>query len=91
MGSDAEQFKEKLSAFKEYSDGNGGHYLMMQFEDDSGLVFEKQPSDGSLAIAELSPVYRGLMGSMRSIAEGTDFEVKENRNTQQNLRRLMQE
>ena len=91
MGSDAENFKEKLNSFKEFSDGNGGHYLMMQFEDDSGLVFEKQSSDGDLAIAELSTVYRGLMDSMRSIAEGTDFEVNEDRNTQQNLRRLMQE
>ncbi|MFC6888209.1 hypothetical protein [Halorubrum trueperi] len=91
MGSNAEQFKEKLSSFKEFSDGNGGHYLMMQFEDDSGLVFEKQSSAGGLAIAELSPISRGLMGSMRSIAEGTDFEVNEGRNTQQNLRRLMQE
>lgn len=91
MGSDAEEFKERLGSFKEFSDGYGGHYLIMQFEDDSGLVFEKQPNDGSLSVSELSPVYRGLMDSMRSIAEGTDFEVKENRNTQQNLRRLMQE
>ncbi|UWG49579.1 hypothetical protein AArcCO_0251 [Halalkaliarchaeum sp. AArc-CO] len=63
----------------------------MQFNDDSGLVFEKQSSNGNLAITELSPLYRGLMDSMRSIAEGTDFEVNEDRNTQQNLRRLMQE
>lgn len=91
MGSDADQFKEKLSTFKEFSDGNGGHYLMMQFEDDSGVVFEKQPSDSTPSIAELSPVYRGLMNSMRSIAEGTDFEVNVDRNTQQNLRKLMQE
>lgn len=91
MGSDAEEFKENLNSFKEFSDGNGGHYLMMQFEDNSGLVFEKQSSDGALAIAELSPVDRELMDSMRSIAEGTDFEVYEDRNTQQNLRGLMQE
>ncbi|SFT04782.1 hypothetical protein [Halostagnicola kamekurae] len=91
MGSDAEEFKESLRSFKEFSDGNGGHYLIMQFEDDSGLVFEKQSSDDNLAIAELSPVYRGLMDSMRSIAEGTDFEVNKDRNTQQNLRGLMQE
>jgi hypothetical protein len=91
MGSNAEEFKEKLSSFKEFSDGNGGHYLMIQFEDDSGLVFEKQSSEGGLAIAELTPVNRGLMDSMRSIAEGTGFEVSENRNTQQNLRKLMQE
>ena len=91
MGSDADEFKETLRSFKEFNDGNGGHYLIMQFEDDSGLVFGKQPSDCDPAIAELSPVYRGLMDSMRSIAEGTDFEVNEDRNTQQNLRRLMQE
>ena len=91
MGSNAEEFEETLSSFKEFSDGNGGHYLMMQFEDDSGLVFEKQSSNGGPAIAELSPIYRGLMDSMRNIAEGTDFEVNEDRNTQQNLRRLMQE
>lgn len=91
MGSDAEEFKETLSSFKEFNDGNGGHYLIMQFDDDSGLVFEKQSIDDDPAIAELSPLYRGLMGSMRSIAEGTDFEVNEDRNTQQNLRRLMQE
>lgn len=91
MGSDAEEFKEKLTSFKEFRDGTGGHYLMMQFKDDSGLVFEKRASDGDIAIAELSPVNRGLMDSMRTIAEGTDFEVNENRNTQQNLRRLMQE
>jgi len=91
MGSDADQFKEKLSAFKEFSDGNGGHYLIMQFEDDSGVVFEKQSSISGPAIAELSPVNRGLMDSMRGIAEGTDFEVSEDRNTQQNLRNLMQE
>jgi len=91
MASDAEEFKEKLSTFKEFGDGSGGHYLMMQFEDDSGLVFEKQSSDGDLSIAELSPIPRGLMGSMRSIAQGTDFEVREDRNTQQNLRSLMRE
>lgn len=91
MGSDAEEFKQKLSSFKEFSDDNGGHYLIMQFEDDSGLAFEKQSSDGDFAIAELSPLCRGLMDSMRSIARGTDFEVKENRNTRQNLRGLMQE
>ncbi|WP_049910869.1 hypothetical protein [Halorubrum coriense] len=91
MGSDADRFKEKLSGFKELSDGNGGHYLIMQFEDDSGVVFEKQSSDGGPTVAELSPVSYGLMDSMRSIAEGTDFEVNENRNTQQNLRKLMQE
>ncbi len=91
MGSDADRFKEKLRTFKEFSDGNGGHYLMMQFEDDSGVVFEKHTSDAGLAIAELSPVSRGLMGSMRSIAEGTDFKVNEDRNTQQNLRKLMQD
>ena len=91
MGSNAEEFKEKLSSFKEFSDGNGGHYLMIQFEDDSGLVFEKQSSEGGFAIAELTPVNRGLMDSMRSIAEGTGFEVSENKNTQQNLRKLMQE
>lgn len=91
MGSHAEEFKEKLRSFKEFSDGNGGHYLIMQFEDDSGLVFEKQSSDGGPAIVELSSVNRGLMDSMRSIAEGTDFEINEDRNTQQNLRRLMQE
>lgn len=90
MGSDAEEFKQKLSSFKEFSDGNAGHYLIMQFEDDSGLVFKKQSSDGDLAIAELSPLYRGLMDSMRSIAEGTDFQLKEDRNTRQNLRGLMQ-
>lgn len=91
MGSDADQFKEKLSTFKEFSDGIGGHYLIMQFEDDSGVVFEKQSTDGAPAVAELSPVSRGLMDSMRGIAEATDFEVKGNRNTQQNLRNLMQE
>jgi len=90
MGSDAEEFRETLSMFTEFNDSNGGHYLIMQFEDDSGLVFEKQSSDGGPAIAELSPVYRGLMDSMRSIAEGTDFEINEDRNTQQNLPRLMQ-
>ena len=89
MVSDAENFKETLSSFKEFNDGNGGHYLIMQFEDDSGLVFEKQSSDGDLAIAELSPLYRGLMDSMRSIADGTDFEINEDRNTRQNLRLLM--
>jgi hypothetical protein len=91
MGSDAEAFKENLTSFKEFSDGNGGHYLMMQFEDDSGLVFEKQSSGKGLAIAEFSPINRGVMDSMRSIAEGTDFEVNEDRNTQQNLRGLMKE
>ncbi|GAB7093464.1 hypothetical protein JCM30237_06160 [Halolamina litorea] len=73
MGSDAEEFKQKLSSFKEFSDGSGGHYLMMQFEDGSGVVFEKQSSRSDLAISEISPVYRGLMDSMRSIADGTDF------------------
>ena len=62
MGSDAEEFKETLRSFKEFHDGNGGNYLIMQFEDDSGLVFEKESSDGDLAIAELSPLYRGLIG-----------------------------
>ncbi|UWG49577.1 hypothetical protein AArcCO_0249 [Halalkaliarchaeum sp. AArc-CO] len=28
MGSDAEAFKETLDSFKEFNDGNGGHYLI---------------------------------------------------------------
>jgi hypothetical protein len=91
MASDAEDFKEKLSSFKEFNDAEGGHYLIIQFEDDSGLVFEKQPTDNDQAIAEISPLYRGLMDAMRSIEEGTDFEVNEDRNTQQNLRSLMRD
>lgn len=91
MGSDAEEFKEMLSSFREFNDGNGGHYLIMQFEDDSGLVFEKQSSASDLAIAELSPLYRGVMDSMRSISEGTGFNVNEDRNTRQNLRKLIKE
>jgi len=40
MPSDANDFVEKLDSFKEFSDDKGGHYLVIQFEDDSGRVFK---------------------------------------------------
>ncbi|WP_200531814.1 hypothetical protein [Halorubrum sp. LN27] len=91
MSSDANDFIEKLSSFKEFSDDKGGHYFVIQFEDDSGRVFKKQASDGNHSIAELEICEGHTRDAMRRISEATDFEFSEDSNTQQNLRHLMNE
>ena len=91
MPSDANDFVEKLDSFKEFSDHQGGHYLVMQFEDDSGRVFRKRPSSDDRSIAELEISAGQTRNVMRRISESTDFEFNEDQNTQQNLRHLMKE
>ncbi len=91
MPSDANDFIEKLDSFKEFSDDKGGHYLVIQFEDNSGRVFKKQPSDDNRSIAELEICTGQTRNAMRRISEATDFEFDESSNTQQNLRHLMKE
>ena len=91
MPSDANDFVEKLDSFKEFSDDKGGHYLVIQFEDDSGRVFKKQPSEDNRSIAELEICAGHTRNAMRRISEATDFEFNEDMNTQQNLRHLMKE
>lgn len=89
MPSDANEFVGRLDSFKEFSDDKGGHYLVIKFEDDSGRVFKKQPSDDNRSIAELEISDRETRNVMRRISQATDFEFDENANTQQNLRQLM--
>lgn len=91
MPSDADEFAEKLDSFKEFSDDKGGHYFIMQFEDDSGRVFRKKSSDDTRSVAELEISRGHARDAMRRISEATDFEFDESANTQQNLRHLMKE
>lgn len=91
MSSNGNGFVGKLDCFKEFSDDQGGHYLVMQFEDDSGRVFRKRPSDDNRSIAELEICAGQTRNGMRRISEATDFEFNKDKNTQQNLRHLMKE
>jgi hypothetical protein len=89
MASDAETFEQNLESFKEFVDEEGQHYYVIQFKDDSGRIFKKQPSEDGYSIAEFTIRDGFAMEGMRRIASATDFEVDEGQNTQQNLRSLM--
>ena len=91
MPSDADAFVDNLDSFKEFSDDTGGHYFIMKFDDDSGRVLQKQPSEDSYAVAEFEICERSGKDAMRRISEATGFEFDETANTQQNFRHLMQE
>lgn len=91
MPSDADTFEANLRSFKEFVDDDGRHFYVIQFEDDSGRVFRKQPSEESHSIAKFSLRNRYAAEAMRKIASATDFEFDEDANTQQNLRNLMEE
>lgn len=89
MASDAEKFEDRFESLKEFVDDEGRHFYIIQFEDDSGRVFRKQPSEDNYSIAEFSIRNRYAMKGMEKIADSTDFDVDEDTNTQQNLRNLM--
>lgn len=91
MGSDANVFEDDVRSFKEFVDNDGRHFYIIQFEDDSGRVFRKQPSEDNHSIAEFSLRSQYAKEAMRKIASATDFEIDENANTQQNLRKLMKD
>lgn len=90
MPSVADRFESDLKSFKEFVDENGRHYYVMQFDDDSGRVFMKQPSEDGNSTTDLDLRERGAREAMRNIASSTDFEFNEEANTQQNLRNLME-
>ena len=91
MPSDAETFEANFESLKEFVDDDGRHFYIMQFDDDSGRIFRKQPSEDGHSTAEFTIRDGYAMEGMRRIASATDFEVDEDRNTQQNLRNLMKE
>jgi len=91
MPSAADKFMTDLKSFKEFLGEHGRHYYVMQFDDDSGRVFMKQPSEDGNSTADLPLRERGAREAMRNIASSTDFEFDEEANTQQNLRNLMEE
>lgn len=91
MPSDANDFVEMRDSFKEFSNEKGGHYHVIQFEDDSGRVFRKRPSDDDRSIAALEICAGQTRDAMRRVSEATSFEFHEEMNTQQNLRHLMRE
>lgn len=91
MPSDADTFEETVDCFKEFVDDEGQHFYVIQFEDDSGRILRKQPSDDGRSLAEFAIRDRFAKEGMRKIAEATDFEVDETSNTQQNLRKLMRD
>jgi len=91
MASEAQIFERSLESFKEFVDDEGHHFYVMQFSDDSGRIFKKQPSEDGYAMAEFTIRGGFAMEGMRNIASATDFEVDETANTQQNLRNLMRE
>jgi hypothetical protein len=89
MPSDADRFEDDLERFKEFVDGEGRHFYTIQFEDGSGRIFRKQPSEDENSVAEFVVRDRYAKEGMRKIASATDFDVDEDANTQQNLRNLM--
>lgn len=89
MPSQADAFEHDLNQFKEFVDTDGRHYYIIQFEDGSGRVLRKHPSDDEKSISEFVIRNRFAKEAMRNIAEATDFDVEEDSNTQQNLRSLM--
>lgn len=89
MPSDADNFEEALDGFKEFVDNEGRHFYVIQFEDGSGRILRKKPSDDENAIAEFDIRNRFAKEGMRKIASATSFDVDEEANTQQNLRNLM--
>lgn len=88
MGSRAQDFADG-GTLKEYIDDDGQHYYVIQFEDDSGLVFQKEPSTDSKSVAEFVGRDESAMESMRMMSSATNFEVDERKNTQQNLREFL--
>lgn len=90
MPSDAETFEATFESFKEFVDDDGHHFYIIQFDDDSGRIFRKQPSEDERSTAEFTIRDRFAMEGMRRIASATDFEVDKDTNTQQNLRNLME-
>ena len=89
MPSDADDFEEIFDRLKEFVDDEGHHFYVIQFEDDSGRVFRKKQSEDGISIAEFDIRSRQARDVMRSIASATDFEFDDGKNTQQNLRNLM--
>ncbi len=89
MPSDADSFEVNLDSFKEFVDDDGRHFYVIQFEDGSGRIFRKQPSEDGNSIAEFEIRNRYAKEGMAKIAAATDFDVNEDANTQQNLRNLM--
>lgn len=88
MGSRAQAFTDS-GTLKEYIDDEGRHYYVIQFEDDSGLVLQKEPREDEGSVAEFVLRDESAMESMRMIASATEFEVDGQKNTQQNLRELL--
>lgn len=89
MGSQAGAFEESFDSMKEFVDDQGRHYFVIQFEDDSGRIMRKKETDGDLSLSEFTVREQSDMDSMRELASGSNFEVDEGTNTQQNLRNLM--
>ena len=89
MPSDADSFEDDLESFKEFVDDEGRHFYIIQFEDGSGRIFRKQPSEDENSVAEFVVRDRYAKEGMRKIASATDFDVDEDANTQENLRNLM--
>jgi hypothetical protein len=90
MGSVADSFEEDLKAFKQFVGDDGRHFYVMQFEDHSGRVFVKRPTEDGRSVADFEIRSMYAMEAMRKIASSTDFEVDKDANTQQNLRNLME-
>lgn len=89
MPSHADEFEERLEAFKEFVDEDGRHFFVIQFEDDSGRILRKKPSTDEKSVAEFVIRDRFAADGMRMIASATEFDFNEERNTQQNLHKLM--
>ena len=89
MPSDADRFESAVDGFKEFVDDDGRHFYVLQFEDDSGRILRKQPSEDDHSVAEFVIRDRFAKEGMRMIASATDFDVDEDANTQQNLSDLM--
>lgn len=89
MPSDADQFEADFDSMKEFVDQDGRHYFVIKFNDDSGRIFRKRPSEDGRSIAEFVVRDRFAKEGMRRIDSAIDFGYDEEANTQHNLRNLM--
>lgn len=87
MASTAQEFKSS-GTMKEFVDDEGRHFYVIQFANDSGLVFRKTKNDSGSAVAEFTLRDESVTASIQTIASANGITISEG-NTQHKLRQLL--
>lgn len=87
MTSAAQEFKED-GLIKEFVDNDGRHYYVIQFGDDSGLVFRKVRSEDDRSVSDFVLRDEPVKQSIRNIAAANGLDISQG-NTQHMLRSLL--